>query len=181
MHGRQLSFLPKPPIEHGGSLVEGKRKGVRPVDPKSTHHIVMRSSRARGEWSMLHPKHRKNVDECAQAIAKRHGIKLYRYVNVGNHLHLLVKTPSKKAFHAFLRDLAGTIAIVVTGARKCIPLEGRFWDQRVYSKIVSWGREFKNLEQYFIKNMFEAAGLLSRKAKAAGLRVIPIVGWAAPP
>ena len=70
---------------------------------------------------------------------------------------------------------------MVTGARKCIPLEGRFWDQRVYSKIVSWGREFKNLEQYFIKNMFEAAGLLTRKAKAAGLRVIPIVGWAAPP
>jgi hypothetical protein len=31
---------------------------------------------------------------------------------------------------------------------------------------------------YFIKNLFEAAGLLTKKAKALGLQVIPIVGWA---
>jgi hypothetical protein len=63
----------------------------------------------------------------------------------------------------------------MTGAHKGV--QGRFWDQTVYTRIMSWGREIRNLEQYFIKNLFEAAGLLTRKAKAAGLTVIPLQGW----
>lgn len=181
MRARQLSFLPRQSSEHGGSLSLGKRKSARPIDPKQPMHIVLRSTRARGEWSMLHSKHRDHVDEFTYRIACRHGVKIYRYANVGNHLHLLVKTPTRRAFQRFLRDLAGTVAALVTGAKKSSPLRGRFWDALAYTRIVSWGREFKNLELYFIKNLFEAAGLLGRKAKAAGLRVIPLVAWAGPP
>ena len=181
MRARQLSFLPKPSLEHGGSLSLGKRKTARPIDPKQTIHIVLRSSRARGEWSMLNPRRQDQVDGTVRKISRRHGIRLYRYANVGNHLHLLVKTPSRKAFQAFLRDLAGTISILMTRAKKTAPLQGRFWDTLAYTRIVSWGREFKNLELYFIKNLFEAAGLLGHEARALGLIVIPLTGWNAPP
>ena len=124
---------------------------------------------------MLHPKNQDHVDQHTRQIAARHGVKIYRYSNVGNHLHLLVKTPTRIAFQRFLRELAGVIATLVTGAIKGSP--GTFWDGLAYSRIVTWGRDLKNLEQYFIKNIFEAAGLFTRKAKEAGLRVIPLAGW----
>ena len=127
MRVRQLSFLPRLPSAHGGALARGKRKTARPVDPKQAMHIVLRSSRARGDWSMLRTRHRDRVDTLARKIAERHGVRLYRYANVGNHLHLLVKTPTRTAFRNFLRDLAGTIAIAVTGAKNSRALKGRFW------------------------------------------------------
>ena len=144
-------------------------------------HIVLRSTRASGPWSLLSAKNRTRVDALASKIAARHGLKLYRYANVGNHLHLLVKTPTRRAFQRFLKDVAGSIACLITGAKNSNPLHGRFWDGLAYTRIVSWGRDFKNIEQYFIKNLFEAAGLLTRRAKALGLRVIPLAGWASGP
>jgi REP element-mobilizing transposase RayT len=177
MRVRQLSFLPKIPTEHGGSLAHRKRKTARPIDPKQALHVVLRSSQARGERSMLHPKLQPHVDAAARTIATRHGVRLYRYANVGNHLHLLVRARTRVAIQRFLRDLAGTIAIIMTGAKKSNPLASRFWDGLAYTRIVSWGREFRTLELYFIKNLFEAAGLLTRKAKALGLRVIPLGRW----
>jgi len=81
-------------------------------------HIVLRSSRARGEWSMLTPRNRKRIEDFAYKAAKKHGVRLYRFANVGNHLHLLVKTRTRTAFQRFLKDVAGTVAILVTGAKK---------------------------------------------------------------
>ena len=108
-------------------------------------------------------------------------MRIYRYANVGNHLHLLVRSRTRIAFKRFLKDLSGTIALIVTGAKKSQPLQGRFWDHLAYTRIVNWGRDFKIMELYFIKNLFEAAGLLTRKAKAPGLRVIPLAAWALAP
>lgn len=50
------------------------------------------------------------------ACAKRYGIRVYRFVNVGNHLHLLVKcqaraySNAKKDFQSFTREFAGAVA-----------------------------------------------------------------------
>ena len=65
----------------------------------------------------------------------------------------------------------------ITGARK--GSEQKFWDARVFTRVVTWGRDLRNLELYFIKNLFEASGLYSKKAKAQGLRVIPLFGMLA--
>jgi REP element-mobilizing transposase RayT len=179
MRARQLSFLPKSSPEHGGHTRVGQRKTVRPFDPKAPLHLVMKSSKARGERSMLHPRNRKLVDELVARITKKHRIRLLRYANVGNHLHLLILTRYRSHLKAFLRELGGAIAQSMTGARK--GLSGKFWDQPPYTRIVTWGRQLRTLETYFIKNWFEAAGLLTRKAKAAGVRAICTRGWTGPP
>lgn len=189
MRSKQLPLLPKHPrltSEHGGTLGKGRRKTARAIDPKQLVHTVLRASQARGKWSMLQPRNRHHVDAAAQAIAKKHGVRLYYYANVGNHLHLLVKTPTRTAFKNFLRELTGAIAVIVTGAKKGNGLERKkglrgFWDYLPYTRIVSWGRDFENLKLYFVKNLFEAAGLLSRRAKAMGARVISLKGWAPGP
>jgi REP element-mobilizing transposase RayT len=179
MRAKQQSFLPKISLEHGGQTRKGRRKIMRPFDPKQPLHLVLKSSRATGTQSMLRARYKTQIEELTHKIAKKRGVQLLQYVNVGNHLHALVLCRRRPAFRAFLRELAGAIACLMTGARKGLP--SRFWDQPVYTRIVSWGREIKNLEQYFIKNLFEAAGLFTRRAKAAGLQVINIQGWAQAP
>jgi REP element-mobilizing transposase RayT len=170
MRARQLSFLPSLPKEHGGSLRPGRRKTARAIDPKQLLHTVLKSSQARGEWSLLHRRNRMHVDQAVQRIARRYDIRVYRYANVGNHAHLLVKTPSRKAFQRFLKELAGTIALIVTGAKKGAALaknasDRGFWDQLAYTRIVGWGREFKVMERYFIKNLLQAAGVWKEGVK----------------
>jgi REP element-mobilizing transposase RayT len=172
MRARQLSFLPKLPKDHGGFLRPGRRKSARAIDPKQLQHTVLKSSRAKGSWSMLHRRHRPHVDQAVQRVARRHGIRVYRFANVGNHIHLLTQTPSRQAFQRFLREITGTIALIVTGAKKGAALEKNdagsgFWDSLAYTRIVSWGRELKILERYFIKNLFEAAGMTNEAARAA--------------
>jgi hypothetical protein len=92
------------------------------------------------------------VDLCG-----RYGVKLYRYENVGNHLHLIVRFPSRRELRAFLRVFAQGVMFLVTGARKGQP-KGRFFDAIAYTRVVNWGREFTILKNYLWKNALEALG-----------------------
>ncbi|MCM2276741.1 MAG: hypothetical protein NDJ89_01535 [Oligoflexia bacterium] len=164
---------------HGGELSPGKRKSARPIDPKQALHIVMRSSKARGELSMLHPRHCAHIHALAERLASRWGVRLYRYANVGSHLHLLVKVPSRAVCQRFLRELAGGIAIVVTGAKKGIPLRKNasdrgFWDHLVFTRIVRFGRDYENVGRYLVKNLFEGAGVPMKRLLAEGLRILTV-------
>jgi REP element-mobilizing transposase RayT len=181
MRARQLKLFPTPDLQHGGQTRIGRRKIARPIDPKRPLHLVLRSSKARGAWSMLHPRHARRVDALVRETARKYAVRIERYANVGNHLHVLLLPGSRRTFRAFIRELTGRVAALVTGARKLQPLERKFWDFLPYTRIVSWGRDRENLSKYFIKNLFEAAGLLTKKAKEAGLQVIPWTEWAAPP
>jgi hypothetical protein len=60
--------------------------------------------------------------------------------------------------------------MLITGARKANPA-GKFWDHLAYSVIVNWGRHFRKVTDYVIKNLFEAAGVLNAKDKR-NLRLI---------
>lgn len=166
----QLSFLPKVRFDHGGDIGKGKRKTMRPFDPKKAMHVVLRSSRAKGTWSLLHPKNKLHIHRIIYETADRCGVRIYRFVNVGNHIHLLFRAKSRKNFQTFLRIISGIIATLVTGATKANPV-GKFWDKLAYSRIVSWGREFKALHAYLIKNLLEALGVWNRK-KFPDLKVV---------
>ena len=85
MRARQLSFLSKVSLEHGGQLRQGRRKIARPIDPKRPLHLVLRSTKARGEWSMLRPQNEHRVRRIVDETASKYSIRLHRYANVGNH------------------------------------------------------------------------------------------------
>ncbi len=167
------------PISHGGHLTLHQRKTARPIDPKQALHVVLRSSKAKGEFSMLNLKHCNHIDTFTKKLAIKWGVKIYRYANVGNHIHLLIKVPSRIVWQRFLRELAGTIAIIVTGARKGSALTknstGRgFWDHLVFTRIVSFGRDFTGVAKYIIKNLFESAGVPMKKLLAQGFQILTI-------
>lgn len=178
---RQLHLpgFSKGPHRHGGDLRQGKRKTARPFDRRQALHVILKSSRARGKWSMLHPTHARHVHGLTHELARKRGIRLFRFANVGNHVHLLIQAPSRRDFQAFLRELAGTIAIAVTGARKGAGLQtnvnGRgFWDHLAFTRIVSWGRDFQGTGFYLVKNLFEAERIPMKRLLAEGVRLISI-------
>ncbi len=167
---KQTSFLPKLRIDHGGAILKDKRKEARPFSHKNAIHLVLRSTQAKGAWSFLTPKNKTRVEKILENCARIYHIKIYRQINVGNHLHLLVKTETKQysiaqqEFRSFLRRLAGEIAFQITGAKKGAAFRSPdtndgFWDRRPYSRLVTWGREFNALAKYFTKNFLESFGI----------------------
>src|SRR5581483_10468319 len=148
MRARQLSLLPKPEVEHGGTHRKGKRKLRRPFDPNRPLHLSLRAPSARGQHSMLKHEHKWRIHQLLMRITAKRQIKLYSFANVGNHLHLLVQARTRTDFQAFLREFAGAVAMSVTGAAKGRP--AKFWDGLTWSLVVNWGRHFKNVVRYIL-------------------------------
>ena len=166
MRAQQLNLFPKPSLEHGGSIRKGKRKIQRPFDRKRPMHLVLRSTRATKEWSFLHRRNKGAIHGLVVDLAEKYRVKLYKYENVGNHLHLLAQFPSRRELKAFLRVFAQAVMFQVTGARKGKP-QGRFFDAIAYSRLVSWGREFSALKAYLWKNALESLGFSAGEIRRA--------------
>ncbi len=165
----QLSFkgFNSPKSYFGGSLLVGKRKSARPLSSKCALHLILKSSRAKGSSSFL--KHQKQIRFQLDKQAKRFGVRIYRYSNVGNHLHLLIRIHSRREYKKFIRAISSLIQGIVTktlGANQKKRREKTrrekeiFWDFRPFSRVVSWGRDFKIAANYVIKNTLEVLGFI---------------------
>jgi REP element-mobilizing transposase RayT len=192
----------------GGVLspVSGKEwksnpKTARPVAVRQAMHLVLRSSLARNERSML--LHDRTIQRVLRRLAKRFGIRLYDIANSGNHLHLILRLPHRQALTPFLKAATGLIARIVlrvergqawtdrpgksslsrgtqavasqkNGAiqpksRSAQPtssgpqasstrqVRAGFWDARPWSRIVSFGPDFKRLKDYLMLNRADLA------------------------
>jgi len=140
--------------EHGGDLRRGKRKLERPVSTRRPMHLVLTSRRARGPWSLR--KHDRAVRDVLRRMARRFGVRIYDFANVGSHLHLVLRVRRREAFQGFVRSFAGIVARLVTGAergRRC----GRFFDGLAWTRVVSWGRDYWGLRHYVFRNQIEGA------------------------
>ena len=146
----------EPRLTHGGREAKGKRKTPRPFTPKTSLHIVLKSKRAQGAWSMKHRKNQSKITSMVYVYASRFRVHVYRFANVGNHLHLLVKANDRQDLADYLRVLAGRVAITVSGARKHVKRIGKFWDHLCWSRLVKWGKEFHIVQRYVFANELEA-------------------------
>ena len=152
--------------EHGGAVRRHRRKLERPVSVQRPMHVVLTSHRARGPWSLR--KHERDVRDALRAMARRFGIRIYDFANVGTHLHLLVRARRREAFQAFLRSFAGIVARRVTGARRGRP-SGPFFSGIAWSRIVGWGRDYLGVRHYVFRNQIEGAlGMQVRRALETG-------------
>lgn len=164
-------FVPR--TTHGGYESSGKRKTPRPFTPKAPMHLVLKSARAKGAWSLRHRKNHANVTAMIYVYSARFKVKVYRAANVGNHLHLLVKATNKKDLADYLRVLAGRIAITVSGARKHRKRIGRFWDHLYWSRLVAWKADFHRVQRYVFANELEFLGKDVRQAVLANPYLLP--------
>lgn len=155
----QLSLMPdaQPTKYFGGSLLIGRRKGLRPLSRKHALHLVMRSTRAKGAWSFL--KHKAKIQPLLDREAAKFGVKVYRVSYNSNHLHFLIRIHARNEYRKFIRSITSLIAGVVTGTLGKSGAKG-FWDLRPFSRIVTFGRDFQHVARYVLKNTLEALGLV---------------------
>ncbi len=138
----------------GGSLLKGSHpKTKRVFNPKLPLHVVLKSSKAKGACSLL--RHSRRIASILSEQSDRHHIRLLQVANAGNHLHLLLEAPSRDYLSAFLRAISGRIAQMATRTGA----ERGFWDARPFSRIVSKGRELRNVARYLGINSTEMAGI----------------------
>lgn len=172
----------KKKLAFGGSQSRGNPKTARPVVTNQALHITLRSTHARGRGSFLYQA--RSVERILRRQAEIFGIRLYDFANAGNHLHLLLRTPTRRALQGFLRAVSGLIARLVLGCEKGAPwrvdleYEGlapkrekfasgrrspgparmQFWDARPHSRIVSWGPDYNDVKNYLEVNRLETKG-----------------------
>jgi REP element-mobilizing transposase RayT len=161
----KAGFTPR--TSHGGRESKGKRKTTRPFSAKVAQHIVLKSARAKGLWSLKHRKHQSKITSMVYVYAHRFSVHVYRFANVGDHLHLMVKANERKDLADFLRVLAGRVAVTVTGAQKFRKQIGKFWDHLCWSRLISWGKDFHFVDRYVYANELEA---INPKFRAMVLR-----------
>ena len=150
-------------LTHGGSKAAGKRKLKRPLATKKWTHLVLKSSKARGQYSMLKQSNSKWIEKLIETKAKKFSVEVKEPVNMGNHLHLRFRITSRHAFQNFLRSITSLIARHVTGARKG-KIFGKFWDGLAFTRVLMTSCEERRLRVYFVANRIERQhGYLARE------------------
>ena len=171
----------------GGSRLKGHPKTARPLSTKESIHLVLKSARAFGSQSMLHGHNAKKIYELIYNQAECCGIKVYHFVNVGNHLHLVIKLHDIKLYRKFIRAITGLIARQVlkkerglaknTSRNESVPNESvsnianRFWVARPFTRLIAWGRDYNHVSWYMKKNMSQATSVLKTAFKAWGFEI----------
>ncbi len=147
----------KPGDEFGGSLLKGNPKRKRPLESKLPIHLTLRATKS----SLRTPKTQTLVAELVYGTAKKYGVTIYKFANVGNHLHILIKISRISRWSAFIRELTGRIAQVATAQ---LGLSGGFWLYRPHTRIVrGWNRAYRTAKMYVHLNWLQAEGFISRR------------------
>lgn len=194
MSMKQLSFpLSSVKNEHGGSLATGKRRSRRNLSIKQAHHVTLKSNLASGGRCLL--KHQSLIKGILYKSAQRFNVRVYQLAIAGNHVHVLVKARSRLGMQNFFRVFAGHTAqqilkvcplprdgggasgVAPGGALTpassgtcCRKNQRRFWGYLIYSRILTWGREFRIVKSYIIQNSLEVLGLSAYKPRIAQRR-----------
>lgn len=152
---KQLSLLKPLSKEFGGSLLIGKRKSKRPLSTKSPIHLVLKSKKAKGRLAFVN--HRSHLEKCISIISKRYGVIIYEKALNFNHIHMVLRLKSIDSYHAWIRILTAEIVKILSERTRSDLKE--FFTHRPYTKIISWGRQFKAAINYQILNQMEVVGL----------------------
>ena len=172
---RQASFFDEQPAPRffGGSHLKGNPKVGRRLSTKEPIHLVLKSERAFGPQSMLQKYNVGKIDKLVRRQAAVFGLKIYHFVNVGNHLHLVIRLHDVKLFAKFIRAITGLIARHVLHqergqglkfSKTAIPRKAsprcrkKFWVARPFTRLIAWGCDYKNITRYMAKNRNQAKG-----------------------
>lgn len=130
-------FKEKQILEFGGNLNRGKRKTARPLDPKRSLHFVLKATNA---FVLL--GNRKKVDELVQSMNRRFGVRVYGIRIEADHIHLSTLIKNRELYRRWIRALTAVLVLRIASLK---------FSLRPYSRIVSWGRQFRELFIIFVK------------------------------
>ena len=160
---RNKNTIPQKINTFGGSYLKSNPKAERPLCVSRAIHVVLKSSWATGSYSMLQKYNSRKIEDIVRSTAESCRIKVYHLVNVGNHLHLVIKLKDIADYRKFIRIITGLIARhvlkrqrgpVLTPKKKLKKI--KFWLARPFTRIINWGRDYKYVDRYMEKNKNDA-------------------------
>lgn len=179
----QLSLLEAGKSAYGGSLRNTRRgrMGARPLSTRSTMHLVLRSSKAKGLQSFLRPQNAKRVKSIVDKFSFIYGVQILSQANVGNHLHIHLRLTNRYGYSPFIKAITGAIAMAVSGRNRWTANQaeasapqaaarditgditgdtgnGKFWDHRPFTRVIEGLRGILRIEDYVRINQLEALG-----------------------
>lgn len=190
MKSTQLSLIPTRSNKRffGGALLVGRRKAPRPLNTKEAIHFVLRSQFARGKTSFRTLKNSRGISSILKKAAAKYGVRIYRQAIQSNHIHLVLKVPSRYQYRCFISVISGKIASFVMnfmsfknflkdlsirdiGPRagegyKALHTGQAFWEYRPFSRLLYWGKDYTQALKYLLKNSLEAVGFIEYKPRA---------------
>ncbi len=149
---------------HGGEHSRRAQFRVkRPLSTRDSMHIVIKSSLAKGKHS-FRGENLKTVNQLVTRVSHHYGVKIQRYANSGNHLHLIVHCRNRTMLERWMKILPQRLMFLVTKLTKntsLFKLIGRknFFDYRPFSRILVGRRSFRYCANYVEKNILEVEGL----------------------
>ena len=131
---------------------------------KHSEHLVLRARLP----VLRQRKNQKLISQLLFESSRRFQVKIYNNSRNSNHIHLLVKSQTRKDLQDFLRVFAGQVAQRITGAVRGRRSHLSFWLRPVWKRIVHWGRDFLNLQKYIFQNQLETLGLIPYQPRKSG-------------
>jgi len=139
----------------GGEDLIGRRKSQRPLSTKCPTHLVLKSNLP----SVFNPGDG-SLNRLIRRTANKFDIQIYDLAINWSHIHFLIQVFDRKDYVRFIRALTSYLAMCV---KKRNPDETtKLFTLRPFTRIVSWGRDYKNTIFYVFKNILEAGGWLKR-------------------
>lgn len=158
MRQSRFDFLRDYKLNFGGSPLQGKRKSARPLSFQKPLHLILKSSGS----SFFNPGNRR-LEDLFREHAKKHSIKIYALSLNWSHVHMLLKLPNRRSYLAFIRTVTAAVVLFISKLRG--ENKKGLFDLRPFTRILNWGRDFKNTLAYIEKNSLEAWGLSAKKKK----------------
>ncbi len=152
-------FKKRIPKTFGGQALQGKRKSKRPLSVKSAIHLVIKSEKAKGALSFV--SHQSVLGKAISAISKKWNITVYDKAVNFDHVHFVIKIKSELDYRSWIRELTSEIVRLIsvrTGSKLT-----QFFSLRPWTRILHWGRDFKNVRNYLVLNQMEVVGLRPTK------------------
>ncbi len=100
-----------------------------------------------------------SLEKLIRDQAKKFNIKIYDMAVNWSHIHLVIQLKDKNDYTKFIRSLT---SIITSKIRKVLPHLEEVFTLRPYTRIISWGRQFKNALRYQVINQMESFGLIKR-------------------
>ncbi len=147
------SFVLVPHHEFGGANKIKNKKSLRPLCSKRALHLVLKADTS---TSGSIRRFKLEISILLAKYSTRFGVQVYKYAICGNHIHIVLRAPHRLAYRAWIRTITGCLSIDFKIKLGLSP----------WSRILSWGREFKTVIKYVLQNVLEANGVIAYKSRA---------------
>ncbi len=155
MKQTSFSFANKIERQFGGSLNRGKRKTVRPISAKVPIHLVIKSN----QKDAFNPS-AISIKKLIEVTAKKFSIRIYEVALNWSHVHLVIKLRTREDYKKFIRAVTSLLAQKIRSKK---PGLKAVFSLRPFTRLLAWGKDFKNVLSYHVVNQLESWGQLSRK------------------